>query len=519
MSTVDQSRSETTLASLPAEICVAVASLLANRDIKNLRLTCRALRDNYALRMDRVFLSANPLNIQVFRSIADHEILRHGIVEIIWDDARLVGDVSQGEEDEMDQFEGYPSDESGSGSENSVPRWFSLCRRRNLDDERSRKGLEERPAWRARMQQLEAQLPLDTSWAIYQDLLRQQQRVLYDGSDIAALRYGLERFPALRRINVTPAAHGYLFAPLFETPMIRAFPYGFNYPIPRGWPMPSNEDMPCELHSWDDEAERQKWRGVSIVLRELARHQERHQDHHIVEFLFNVYNIPTGVSSRILEQPCEEYNNLAAVVRRPGFKVLDLSLMGDGDEDGAWGALGNGRLYDMLAKAIELESIHFRTEIDFDQFQMPDVDFPRIRSLLPVHRWPKLQHFKLTKLLVEHNELISILASLPTSIRSIELSHLRFMDEGGNQGYEELARRLREDLDWRARPSSQRPKIIMHVDVNGGRHFRYQCMDTEINEYVYGEGHNPFQDMYSSPRAGAVRSAFEPELEVFTLFS
>ncbi|ETS84945.1 hypothetical protein PFICI_02970 [Pestalotiopsis fici W106-1] len=498
------------LTCIPSEICRLVAALLENCDIKNLRLVCRVLRDNFPLRIGRVFLSANPLNVQTFRSIAEHEVYRHGITEIVWDDAQLVAGLGQEEGEEMQQDQGYPSDEENG---HSAPRWFSLACRKNLGDERSRKGVEERPAWRARMQQLEAQLPVHESWAIYQDLLRQQQQVLADGSDIAALRYGLSRFPALRTITVTPAAHGYLFAPLYKTPMIRSFPYGFNYPIPHGWPMPRPEDLPYELRPWSVKAEREQWRGVSIILRELAQQPY----HRVNELLFNVHNVSTGVSSRILEQPCEEYENLAALLARPGFRSLDLSLLADGDEDGAWGTLRNGRLHKALAKATDLEYLHFRTETDFDQFDMPDQDFPRLRSLLPLEHWPKLQHLRLTKVLVDHDELLDVLISLPTSICTIELSHLRFMEEGGDRGYQELMRGLREDLDWRNLAPSQRPRLVVHADANGSRHFRYQDLDAEVNDFAYGQGDNPPGDMYASPSAGAIRSAFEPELEVFTL--
>lgn len=63
-------------------------SFLDNRSIKNLRLTCRHF-SAIKLRINRVFLSANPLNIRVLRSIADHDEYRQGIVELIYDDARL----------------------------------------------------------------------------------------------------------------------------------------------------------------------------------------------------------------------------------------------------------------------------------------------------------------------------------------------------------------------------------------------------------------------------------------------
>lgn len=76
-------------------------------------------------------------------------------------------------------------------------------------------------------------MPLIESWAYYQQLIRQQDEILQSGTDITALAYALSRFPSLYRVTVTPAAHGFLFNPLYATPIIREFPIGFNYPIPR----------------------------------------------------------------------------------------------------------------------------------------------------------------------------------------------------------------------------------------------------------------------------------------------
>jgi hypothetical protein len=61
------------LAHLPAEIIIIIASCLPNSGIKTLRLTCKTLCNTVRLRLDRAFLSANPLNITVFRAIADSE--------------------------------------------------------------------------------------------------------------------------------------------------------------------------------------------------------------------------------------------------------------------------------------------------------------------------------------------------------------------------------------------------------------------------------------------------------------
>lgn len=80
----------TSLPSLPPELWGYITSYLSNNDIKSLRLTCSQFNNAVFFRLDRVFLSANPLNVEVFRNIASHEKLRHQVTEIIWDEACLI---------------------------------------------------------------------------------------------------------------------------------------------------------------------------------------------------------------------------------------------------------------------------------------------------------------------------------------------------------------------------------------------------------------------------------------------
>ncbi|CRL30439.1 Immunoglobulin/major histocompatibility complex, conserved site [Penicillium camemberti] len=74
----------TIMPALPLELWGCITSYLSNSDIKNLRLTCVQFKNASILRIDRVFLSANPLNVKVFRCIAGHKKFRHSITEIIW---------------------------------------------------------------------------------------------------------------------------------------------------------------------------------------------------------------------------------------------------------------------------------------------------------------------------------------------------------------------------------------------------------------------------------------------------
>ena len=60
------------LPQLPRELQDAIFVFLKPDNIKNLRATCSSLANALPLHFDRVFISANSLNIQVFNAIANH---------------------------------------------------------------------------------------------------------------------------------------------------------------------------------------------------------------------------------------------------------------------------------------------------------------------------------------------------------------------------------------------------------------------------------------------------------------
>jgi hypothetical protein len=71
---------------------------------------------------------------------------------------------------------------------------------------------------------------------LYTSLIQDQEQIIASNVDIDTFKYGLERFPALKRVTVTPSAQGMDHKPLYRTPMIRTFPPGFEYPRPNAWP-------------------------------------------------------------------------------------------------------------------------------------------------------------------------------------------------------------------------------------------------------------------------------------------
>lgn len=62
-----------TLARLPVEV---LNHNLPNSDLKNVQLVATFLRNPARLRFDRVFLSANPRDVDVLRGVADNDIFR-----------------------------------------------------------------------------------------------------------------------------------------------------------------------------------------------------------------------------------------------------------------------------------------------------------------------------------------------------------------------------------------------------------------------------------------------------------
>lgn len=176
---------------LPFELWDTILSYLPGRDIKSMRLVCKQFSIAATLPLQRVFLSANPLTIEVFRAIANHEIFRHRVTEIIWDDTRFVGGpqkvidasgwddelMSDGEEsywgDEpyCDQnMECHDRDEENLGSQDKTgcPWWFTEECLYNLWEVRERRSRDvDRPDHIARSEQIAAQPPWRECWEYY----------------------------------------------------------------------------------------------------------------------------------------------------------------------------------------------------------------------------------------------------------------------------------------------------------------------------------------------------------------
>lgn len=496
------------LSTLPPELLQAVVSVLSNRDIKNLRLTGRYFGRVARLRLNRIFLSPHPFDIKVLYHVAQHEAYREHVTELIYDDARF----DEPKDEISEYFDG-------------VPRWFKREFHANCEELENRKGnLVERPDHVQTAKQYNARLSLKQCYARYQKVTEEQDQVIAAGSDITALRYGLERFPNLQRVILTPVAHGVPFRPFYETPMIRDLPYGFIYPIPRPWPA-SESDCGAEhtYPPWEDE-EKNHWRGLRVVLDTLAQHL-----HRITEFVVEVNQLNTGLSCRMFEKRSEnqEYENFLSLLRTPGFSRLDLSISAGAQDDGHWPCFRSGLLRYALSEAKDIQRISLSTAMAIPKsVHKPwkyhgggkEHHFP-LRTIFPLDQWPNLRHFGLSHFIVKRQDLIDFLSAMPSTLRSVELSFLEFL-ETSKDHYRETIRDIRDKVHWRERPVLERPRITIYLESDPpGQGY---CVDIsqEAEDFVYRNGDNPFGEddgrrvrgdrVYRSSGRGIERDMFNP---------
>jgi hypothetical protein len=504
---------------LPKELRNTIYSHLDNGDVKNLRAICSALKKDVPLRLSHIFLSANSLNIQVFRAVADHDDLCHNVTEIIWDDARLLTGPDLEEERTNYRYDGQQAD--AVVTDNGCPLWF-------------KKGCVDTWYSDHRVEPPVKILGLQESWAYYKTLLQDQDQILASNADIETFKYGLERFPSLKRITITPATHGTDFKPLYKSSMIRALPSGFDYPRPNTWPAFSDA-APIDALPWDGqdgpfgpyqqmygvncnaEAYRGKWRGYRAATRALAEDEQ----HHVTELVVGGNEVGSGINCHIFDQPCVEYNDLVTLLQRPGFSHLSLDLFTGLLEHEDWVSYKSGLLHDALAEAKDLRHICIRTTTDIaeggpgqlDPDDLEEMDLS-LSTIFPIDQWPRLEHFGLSRFIVEMDDLMAVLAALPASLRSVELSHLAFTRM--EDGYEDLLLNIRDTLDWRSRPAQERPKVHIVASANPlDQQDEFVEVDEAAYSFLYEDGENPFEGNGSiiyEGRGGILRDVFNSEL-------
>ncbi|KAG5789087.1 hypothetical protein H9Q69_011854 [Fusarium xylarioides] len=468
---------------LPLELLKQVIYTLPNADIKNLRLTCSYLGNISLPRFNRVFISANPRDIEVFTLIANHDIFRFKVTEIIYDDSRFDHSLRRRYEEIIEE---YPDP--------TTPLyWFRAAYSSIVRGIDAKEGKYDyiphvKEAFKTRCTMRE-------SYEVHCKLKLQQDKVLASGRDADALRYGLSRFPNLKRVTLSPAAHGILGRPLYPTPTIRSFPQGLIYPLERCWPKPDplGEYL---LTPWD-ETSKQEWRGFCVVTKEIAQHIRENPMFGLSEFVAEDRQFWTGINCHIFDNPVnEEYRDLVTILSHPPLRRVELSFACGEESKHNWPSLRSGHLFRALSKAKSLKDLRFDTRIplkhriwhefvEYAQNGMP------LQSMFPINEWSNIRRFALSRSFVRQKDVMAFISTLPSSLESLKLSFLSFFPREGT--YRDLLQDMRCNSGWRERPAGNRPKLIVLVVENellidgAAMDLRHAAMD-----YVYRHGENPF---------------------------
>ncbi|KAF4945628.1 hypothetical protein FGADI_11809 [Fusarium gaditjirri] len=471
---------------LPRELLDQVIYTLPNADIKSLRLRCSYLRTIALPRLNRVFISANLRDIGVFTSIANHDVFRFKVTEIIYDDSHFGHCWSR-------QFRELNRD---TDDITRVPYWFrrvysSITYAIDTDEEAYHSMPHVKEAF-------EARCTLAESYRVYRKLKTEQDEVLASGRDSEALRYGLLRFPNLKRVTLSPAAHGMLGRPLYPTPTIRSLPQGLIYPLERRWPV----STPLEEHHltpWDDRA-RKEWRGFCVVTKQIAEHIRENPMCGLSELVVESRQLWTGISCRVFDNPVsEEYRDLVTILSHPPLRRLELSLACGSEPRENWPSFRSGLLLGALSNAKNLQDLRFDTRIPFISKKWLDfVDGEQngmpLRSMFPINEWSALRRFALSRSFVKQRDIMAFITDLPLTLESLELSFLSFLPREGS--YRDLLQDMRDNLGWRERPAGNQPKLIVFVVeteliANGA----VIDVSRAVTDYMYHHGENPFVEV------------------------
>ncbi|OBS23459.1 hypothetical protein FPOA_04008 [Fusarium poae] len=443
------------LSTLPVELGHHIARFLANRDIKSLRLTSSSLRARFTLCLKRVFISASPRNLKVVKEVADHEVFRHGVTEIIWDESEFQYTSSKLRTCDWDW--GYYLDSCREDICELAGGWTNADLTGRPDDA---------------TRQLAAAMSRDECEQLYSELADEEECILKSGEDIKVFEYALDRFPLLRRVTISTKAHGRLFMPMYETPMIRSFPYGFVYHLPdlSGQSVYGYDSSLL----WEDEqsGNRPKYtvhrRGVCSSLRMLARHERHKVSEFIIEDLTRINWIPVSK----FDNKGYALADLKSLIQRPGFSRLHLFA---DDPKG----------HEILEKVENLRSLRI-----CGRWSDAYLQFPRCVM-------QSLQNLELDKLELEAHNFMTFVGPL-NSLRSLQLRYAIFSRQYGVEeetdpnptgNPHEFLNALKEN-DWCSR--SSRPKVTIELVDGSWYEGQMLRLDSDVDEFLYENGENPF---------------------------
>ncbi|KAF4494317.1 hypothetical protein FAGAP_9571 [Fusarium agapanthi] len=246
-----------------------------------------------------------------------------------------------------------------------------------------------------------------------------------------------------------------------------------------------------------DEASKREWRGFCVITKEIAQHIRDNPVFQLSEFVMESRQLWTGTSCRVFDSPAsEECRNLVTILSRPPLRRLELSFACGTESRQDWPSFRSGLLFRALIKANNLQDLRFDTSIPlvsrtWHNFVGHEQNGMPLRSMFPIKDWSNLRRFALSRSFFKQRDVIAFISTLPSSLESLELSFLTFFPCEGT--YRNLLQDMRCNLDWRERPSSTQPKLIVLV-VENELQMDGAAIDVSraAMDYVCHHGENPY---------------------------
>lgn len=227
----------------------------------------------------------------------------------------------------------------------------------------------------------------------------------------------------------------------------------------------------------------------------------------------NAHQLQAGLNQLVFESENDTFRRFETILARPNFTHLHLDLMVDPYEWQAE-AFQSGLLKRALAGAASgngLEHLSIGTNMEISGADGRDDFYVPLETIFDPSTLSRIQNFGLSRFYVKDFDLLILLASLPHTLRSVELNLLQFMDRHGN--LRDFLNQVRDDLGWQDR--AIKPRLWLSVETLSGSDFdKYGSMMNWINSFMR-EGkilvkHPPtlVMDGY-----GRIKDAFMPEYE------
>jgi hypothetical protein len=521
-STGDQSNmSRKSILDLPAELLAIVSEELSKLDIKRLRLSSKHLAKNVDLRINRVYISANSANLNCLQKILNHPRYKYHVHEIVWDDAQL---------DEYPDLESFRRvvelDESNSKREiENMLEWYLGFSQGDNEEHRDfehddffaedgsltevAKGILLRhnsQFARDAIAQNATRISVEESWDYYQMLHQEEQELMSQRSDVAALRRTLAECPNLRRITLTSAIwHPWQLQPHYHTPFFRSLPPGFRKPSLWPWLSYRPQATPAQavyrdktlrtLISEKNASLPREFRGYSIVVSTLLDMRNSS----ISEFIIDTRMETTGISHQLFATPNADWINTVSLAGMLPLTRLKLSINSYGaDHTTIDSYLRSDQIEKALRNMPLLEHLDFSPNCRARRNETSVTDWGfHWRDCIPKEVAERLKTLTIRNANMLFNSVWDMITSL-VNAHHITLDNISMDSPQLRPTYYALFRGLWIHYETtqvqKTRPSFT---VVEPIDAGPGGRYRAKLIWEELSYWVHGDDyHNgcPFED-------------------------